>query len=241
MPSASWIANLDDVQTSEITWNGMSNVFYGKDISYWILARLELLKMSSPSYVAGTTNGAILKTSYDVSLKDISSASRIAMAIEVKSKNGGTKIEENVKEEALEKKITIMLCDVLCHVSPTRLLFQRFKYEYVSDALECREYFCAPLRIRADAIGISVVPESDAPRCYNQRDRNQILRGVVMCDVRTKEIQGMGRVEIIQISEVYITPPKTSSLNVLELFSPLIVIELTACSDYSDTPEYADE
>ncbi|GJU26155.1 hypothetical protein Tco_1164776 [Tanacetum coccineum] len=41
------------------------------------------------------------------SLKDISSASRIAMAIEVKSKNGGTKIEENMKEEALEKKITV--------------------------------------------------------------------------------------------------------------------------------------
>ncbi|GJR36909.1 hypothetical protein Tco_1212593 [Tanacetum coccineum] len=32
---------------------------------------------------------------------------RIAMAIEVKSKNGGTKIEENVKEEALEKKLTV--------------------------------------------------------------------------------------------------------------------------------------
>ncbi|GJT11122.1 hypothetical protein Tco_0858164 [Tanacetum coccineum] len=41
------------------------------------------------------------------SLEDISSASRIAMAIEVKSKNGGTKIEENVKEEALEKKLTV--------------------------------------------------------------------------------------------------------------------------------------
>ncbi|GKA37762.1 hypothetical protein Tco_0724327 [Tanacetum coccineum] len=41
------------------------------------------------------------------SLEDISSASRIAMAIEVKNKNGGTKIEENVKEQALEKKLTV--------------------------------------------------------------------------------------------------------------------------------------
>ncbi|GJW95820.1 hypothetical protein Tco_0175492 [Tanacetum coccineum] len=41
------------------------------------------------------------------SLEDISSASCIAMAIEVKNINGGTKIEENVKEQALEKKLTM--------------------------------------------------------------------------------------------------------------------------------------
>ncbi|GJX35632.1 hypothetical protein Tco_0247189 [Tanacetum coccineum] len=44
------------------------------------------------------------------SLEDISSASRIAMAIEVKNKNGGIKTEDNVKEQALEsdnkKKLT---------------------------------------------------------------------------------------------------------------------------------------